>query len=332
MKDYKYKVSVVITTYNSDLRKTLMTINSALVQKGVSIQIVIADDGSENNYFDEIEAYMEKHQFYDYVLVENKKNQGTVRNYISGIDKSEGEYVSGLGPGDLFYSENILKQWVEDMEHKETDISFSRLVLYRIDSHGKYVAVKQRTRPYYLKVYRKNRYKKIRRNYLYYHDLCYGPATFVKTDILKKYLDFIVDKIYYAEDNIFSLMIYNEEKLSFFDCNTVLYEFGEGVSTNNNPKWEDRLMRDRNSMWDILKSWCGDNKFDRTLVKIINTKRKAKKFPKFQLCFYYPPYLLYLIKFRVFVYWTDTLMPEDYMNRLDSMYEQVYTPHKKSRC
>ena len=51
-------VSVVIVTYNSKWESIRMTILSILKQKNISMQIVIADDGSRKIYDDEINKLM----------------------------------------------------------------------------------------------------------------------------------------------------------------------------------------------------------------------------------------------------------------------------------
>ena len=49
------------------------------------------------------------------------------------------------------------------------------------------------------------------------------------TKIAQKYLELILDKVIYAEDNIYRLMMYKNEKATWFDGKPVLYEFGSGI-------------------------------------------------------------------------------------------------------
>ena len=61
MNDNKmYKVSVVVLMYNPIPEKLWLTLNSIINQEKVDLEIVIGDDGSENNLFDAIEEYMKK--------------------------------------------------------------------------------------------------------------------------------------------------------------------------------------------------------------------------------------------------------------------------------
>ena len=51
-------VSVILATYNSDLKRIFETLYSILIQEKITFDLVIADDGSENNYKKEIEDYL----------------------------------------------------------------------------------------------------------------------------------------------------------------------------------------------------------------------------------------------------------------------------------
>ena len=67
--------SVLMLTYNSSWDKTRQTLYSVLVQKDVSFEIIIADDGSEENNFEKIRDYLAAWNFAAYSLVANERNQ-----------------------------------------------------------------------------------------------------------------------------------------------------------------------------------------------------------------------------------------------------------------
>ena len=50
-------VSVVVLTYNPDLRGLKRTLRSVMLQTGVNFEIIIADDGSSDNLSEEIKAF-----------------------------------------------------------------------------------------------------------------------------------------------------------------------------------------------------------------------------------------------------------------------------------
>ena len=100
--------SILIASYNPVWEKLKVTIDSVLRQDYRDFEIVITDDGSENNLFPEIEKYMRAQSFDNFKLVAHEKNQGTVKNLIDGVKACSGKYVRDFGPGDAFYNEKSL--------------------------------------------------------------------------------------------------------------------------------------------------------------------------------------------------------------------------------
>lgn len=93
------KFTVLIVTYHPDWKKLLVTLDSVMAQTFKDYEIVVSDDGSEENCFDKIEAYFTAYQFANYTLIPHEKNQGTVKNLIDGLAKAKGKYVRDFGPG-----------------------------------------------------------------------------------------------------------------------------------------------------------------------------------------------------------------------------------------
>ena len=61
--------SVIIVTFNQNLGRILKTLDSILIQKDISFEIIICDDGSENCYEKELRSYFSSRGFGDYNLV-----------------------------------------------------------------------------------------------------------------------------------------------------------------------------------------------------------------------------------------------------------------------
>ena len=99
------KVSIVIPVYNgSDYLKE--AIESALAQTYKNIEIIVVNDGSNDNgntqrialsYGNEIRYYY-------------KENGGTATALNFGIEKMQGEYFSWLSHDDVYYPEKISTQ------------------------------------------------------------------------------------------------------------------------------------------------------------------------------------------------------------------------------
>ena len=101
-------VTICVLTYNPDWIKFRSTLRSIICQRNVDFDIVVSDDGSEENYFDKAEEFLKENNFSDYRFIANKQNQGTVKNTISALQNVESKYVKLISPGDFLYNENVL--------------------------------------------------------------------------------------------------------------------------------------------------------------------------------------------------------------------------------
>ena len=60
-----------------------------------------------------------------------------------------------------------------------------------------------------------------------------------------QYLKRILGRIKYAEDMIYRMMISNGEKMVYFPENVIWYEYGTGISTSKNNKWNAIIGEER---------------------------------------------------------------------------------------
>ena len=250
----KYDVSALIVTYQPDYIKTVMTINSFLLQKNVRLQIVIADDGSDVDHFSKLEAFFLRHHFLDFVFVKNANNVGTVKNIASGLEKCSGEYIKTLSPGDYIYNENTLHNWVDYMRRTESAMSGSEYTCYTMEEGQEQPCVKK-AHPQLNNL----QGSKLIENYLINNDIFLGSAILCKTTVFRTYLRMILGKVKYAEDNCFRIMAFCEEKINFFNEETVLYETGTGISTSGEDKWSKLLEEDWCTTDNILRNLPTDN-------------------------------------------------------------------------
>jgi glycosyltransferase involved in cell wall biosynthesis len=97
-------VTFLITTYNSE-RWIEECLNSVLNQTYKNLQILIIDDGSEDNTIDRIKKISD-----DRIELICKKHSGISKSLNSAIDKIKGEFVARLDSDDLCSLERISKQ------------------------------------------------------------------------------------------------------------------------------------------------------------------------------------------------------------------------------
>lgn len=107
----KYTVSIILTTYN---RKKYLprAINSILIQTYKNYEVIIVDDGSEDDSEKIIFTYLKKYTNFKYIRHSNRKNPLSVN---SGFLLSTGKYITLLDSDDE-YHKNHLKQRVEFMK------------------------------------------------------------------------------------------------------------------------------------------------------------------------------------------------------------------------
>ena len=285
----EYQVTVGIVSYNPDLIKLKRTIQSVLLQRRISYQIVIADDGSINDRFEDIKEIFIRNNFSDYCFVKNKTNQGTVKNSESCVKNANGKYFVSLSPGDNFCDEFALYRWVNKAESSGADIIFANTIYYMCDD-GFCVLSKYR-HPQDSSAYLGD-YRKLKRNYLLYDDVCLGAGILTHKDIYVKYISEISGKAKFAEDNIFRLMIFNNEKCIWLEEPVVFYEYGSGVSSSGDNRWIKRLYKDLCVTDEIMKREMRDNSFFEFQIKIHF---------KFHQLAYKNKAILYFLKIRKFI-------------------------------
>jgi glycosyltransferase involved in cell wall biosynthesis len=105
------RISVIIPTYNSS-GMVNETISSVLAQSEPDLEVVVVDDGSDDDTRKIINAIEDGRVKYFY-----KDNGGTssARNY--GLSKAKGEYIAFLDHDDL-WPENYLEVMVSNLENK----------------------------------------------------------------------------------------------------------------------------------------------------------------------------------------------------------------------
>ncbi len=115
LKTYNPKVSIVIPVYNgSNYLKE--AIDSALAQTYKNIEIIVVNDGSNDNGATEkiAKSYGNKIKYY-------KKNNGGVATALNfGIKKMTGEYFSWLSHDDM-YEKTKIEEQIGVLKEKETD-------------------------------------------------------------------------------------------------------------------------------------------------------------------------------------------------------------------
>ena len=246
----KYDCTVVVGTYNSDLRKLHITLLSIIKQKNIYLQIVVSDDGSSNFEKESLEKWFEKNSVRDYKIVISKVNTGTVKNVIRGVRASDAELVKLISPGDLLYDEYVLYKMVSFMKKENLKLAFGKGAYYSQENDN--IRLYDFCNPKDLEPYKARNKLKIQKNYLLYRDYVLGALFIINKMLLLNYLTKIDGLVKYAEDCSVIMMIADGIEIGFLDEFLVWYEYGSGISTNGSNIWAERIRNDNKNCFNLL--------------------------------------------------------------------------------
>ena len=268
----QYQCSVVIVQYYPSLEKIKRTLNSILCQKNCSYEIIIADDGSENTYFKEIEKYFQNIQFKDFKLVENKINGGTVKNILSGLAVATGKYVRVIAPGDMLYNNMTLSHIIDFMDKNDAKEIFGKMVCFQ--ETEKNVEFFSKSIPVDIKPYVDDDKEKIKKNLLNYGDNISGASFTWNREYYTECLNRICNKVIYLEDCINLFTIYDGHSIFYLDEYVTWYEYGTGISTKGSDKWTLLIWKDWKAFFQILYSRFSNDLELRRAKKYWDTRKK----------------------------------------------------------
>lgn len=247
MNENIYDVTFLVASYNPEWYALKRTLCSALNQKYIKFQIVIADDGSKETFRNEVIKLFEEYEYKDYKFIEAEINKGTCLNIYNGLLSSEGEYIKTIGPGDCLYNESTLSTWVDYAKNNSADICFGDSVFFAKDATDLEIVISKRRYPQNIDPYLKDNYciKEGIYNYVLLGDVVWGSNLLTRRDVMITYMQRIIGKIKYAEDMIYRMMIADGKKMTYFPKNVIWYEYGSGISTSGDSKWREIISNER---------------------------------------------------------------------------------------
>ena len=278
------KVSLIIPTYNSLLFKTKLTLLSCLEQADVTIEIIIVDDNSENNNFDQISSFLKENNFKDFRLIGSNHNQGTCRNVYNGLKSARYEYVKVIAPGDLFHNEFSLTKWVSFMKEGGVKASFCRNIFYKMED-DKPLPFSNTEIPNYGKCYKSDEYSFSQCRYIYVvmQDYIVGVDCMFKTDTFLYYLGLLLDySVKYCEDHVIWPMYWDGIGIKLFDEIAMWYEYNvDGITSSTRyQEWKGRLLLDEDNTENILINSHPKSFFLKRLVLLYRIRKTHNRLLK----------------------------------------------------
>lgn len=224
------KFSVILLTYNSSERDLKLTLDSVLQQSMKDYEIIVADDGSKVKNEEYLIGYFKAHDFFEYRILLNVVNQGTVKNYLAAVEIADSEYIKGIGAGDLLYDKNTLEKVYFNMSNNNSKILFGNTVAYYFLDNDK-IEYKNMKSPLYKNCYKNYNSIKIKKNMLLYDDFIIGACLFEEREFLKRNLRKLAGAVTYCEDFVRDLAVMEGERIKYIDEYLVFYQYYTGVST-----------------------------------------------------------------------------------------------------
>lgn len=262
------KFTVLVITYNSDLYRTCLTLQSAVDQEFDDFEIVIADDGSRENHFPQIRAFFEKNGFTRYKLVENPKNQGTVKNLLSGLAQTEGRYVKFISAGDALYDKHTLQKVYQFMERNHCSCCFGLIWGYQADGSRR-VRRTPYVHPFDIKAYRQKDWDRITKDLVLYSDNVCGASICYEKEFAQEYMERIQKDVRYEED-IFQVLAAVEGKpLQLYDAYMIWYEIGTGMTTKKKSGFEELIRKDVDRFYRELYRQHGEHPYVRKRFRLM---------------------------------------------------------------
>ena len=103
------KVSIITASYNY-AQYIEKTINSVINQSYSDWEMIIVDDGSNDNSVEIIKSYCKNDSRIRLLQHENAQNKGLKETLLLGIEYSSGDWIAFLESDDFFDKDNLLKK------------------------------------------------------------------------------------------------------------------------------------------------------------------------------------------------------------------------------
>lgn len=300
--EFHYEISIIILTYNADFPRLRKTIISAILQEGITFEIIVADDGSKINHKEAIIELFDHYEFRNFKLVMNPENKGTIRNYLSAVKLAEGEYTRTFSSGDFLSGRTVLYDWFCFVKENNYEWSFSELIDYHMNN-GEEEYIKVAALPLFLRPYIIRNADQIRWYYLVRGDIPVGCAMLGQTILIRKYLEELAKTgNLYAEDNIYRMMMFDGIVGQYYPQATIFYERGTGISNQRSNYWKNVFLSELIVLYLLLEKRDNTDEFQ----KRIQNRFKKKRRNKFTI------YFLYGIKRLIKLHFFPRFFPIDF--------------------
>lgn len=284
------KISVVVLIYNSELKEILLTLKSIVKQiNACDVEIILADDGSQKKYENEIRYFLKKINYSNYIFAPSSENVGTVNNILRAIPFCGGKYIKPIGAGDLFFSEDALWKAYNYMEKGDYKCAFGKLKSYIIEN--KDVKEFPFSAPVNKRVYAYEKIERIKKNMILGNDYISGASMIYQKEFLYSELSKLSGIVKYAEDCVQIPIILSGTMIKYIPINFILYKVGRGISTSK--EGNKRITQDHKRFFEYLK-----NNYDDSIVASLEKRDRLPRVLRMLVRWTQNPYIRYQLSLR----------------------------------
>lgn len=265
--------SVIIAAYNSE-QYIKQCLDSVIKQTERLIEVIVVNDGSQDNTREIIETYAEKDHRIN--VIHKQENQGKSKAIIDALERVTGEYVTLLDSDDW-----INENYYTEIKKKLVNAPEVLIAGYILEPGGKKICT------HYKIDCMMSGIDLVKSNPLVHtsYDASFSWRMFFKTDFLKENHFMPDTKIVIGEDTEFNLRVLKIAKKTLaVDC------AGYHYRTNNqnslvHQSYKPTLENDLNLQYPTRRNFCKEKKYIQNMaryytdVMIFNVIRNAKQQP-----------------------------------------------------
>ena len=123
-------LSILLVQYRPDEGELRRTLASLLRQNCRDFELVVADDGSDEDFFPLTRKILAENGFTGAKFVKLTPNGGTVKNVLNGAKQAAGKWVFTVSPGDYLYDADTAAWLLEVLRRDAPRVAFGRLACY----------------------------------------------------------------------------------------------------------------------------------------------------------------------------------------------------------
>lgn len=239
-------VSCITTTYQK-FKYLYDTLDSIFTQNYPNIELIIGDDGSSDFPEAVIWDYIQTHKgtnITNVIVHHNERNEGTVSNCANCRNLANGTYIMGIASDDRFHDPFVISDVVEFFEHTGAQVvtCIRQFVDEQTDKEITCMPTKKQ-RKWLEDLPPEKLFQKMAS-----FPFVSGSSTYYTKDFYNRMGQYDRSFLYIEDVPFYLKILRRKEKIFFFPRRTILYRYGNGLSTTPNTSnifrqvmYDDRL-------------------------------------------------------------------------------------------